>query len=149
MDEIGKDHVSGRYCRRVRESPEGVYRHAARGEYGQTAGQGVDGMRIAIAAVVLWSAGSALTAADWDEWRGPHRDGTLIAEPKAWPEKLNQKWKITVGEGHSSPILAAGSIYVFARQEGQETVLAIDPSSGKVRWQQQYPAPYKMNPAAT
>src|SRR5271163_3332105 len=91
----------------------------------------------------------ALTGADWDEWRGPRRDGTLIAEPKAWPEKLNQKWKITVGEGHSSPILAAGSIYVFARQEGQETVLAIDPSSGKVRWQQQYPAPYKMNPAAT
>jgi outer membrane protein assembly factor BamB len=106
-------------------------------------------MRIAIAAFVLVSLGSALTGADWDEWRGPHRDGTLIAEPKAWPEKLNQKWKITVGEGHSSPILAAGTVYVFARQEGKETLLAIDPSNGNLRWKQQYPAPYKMNPAAT
>jgi outer membrane protein assembly factor BamB len=87
-------------------------------------------------------------AADWDEWRGPHRDGTLIAEPKVWPEKLKLKWKVPVGEGHSSPILAGGSVYVFARKDGQETVYAIDPASGKVRWQQQYPAPYKVNPVA-
>ena len=90
----------------------------------------------------------ALIAADWNEWRGPHRDGTLIEEPKSWPEKLVQKWKITVGEGHASPILAGGTIYVFARQNGQETALSVDPSNGNVRWRQQYPAPYKMNPAA-
>jgi outer membrane protein assembly factor BamB len=108
-------------------------------------------MRAANLVVVslLLSSWSWLIGADWDEWRGPHRDGTLNAEPKAWPEKLNQKWKITVGEGHSSPILAAGSVYVFARQDGQETVLAVDPANGNVRWKQQYPAPYKMNPAAT
>lgn len=90
-----------------------------------------------------------LLGADWTEWRGPHRDGAMTAEPKAWPEKLTQKWKITVGEGHASPILAGGSIFVFARQEGQETALCIDPATGAIRWKQQYPAPYKMNPAAT
>ncbi|PYT18657.1 MAG: hypothetical protein DMG59_03500, partial [Acidobacteria bacterium] len=99
--------------------------------------------------LILLPACALLIAADWTGWRGPHRDGVLVAEPKNWPEKLNLKWKVTVGEGHSSPILAAGSIYVFARQDGQETVLSIDPSNGAVRWRQQYPAPYQMNPAAS
>ncbi len=97
---------------------------------------------------LLLLSSTALIAADWNGWRGPHRDGVLIEEPKSWPEKLVQKWKITVGEGHASPILAGGSIYEFARQNGQETVLSIDPSNGSVRWKQQYPAPYKMNSAA-
>src|SRR5439155_481337 len=83
---------------------------------------------------ILLPACALLIAADWTGWRGPHRDGVLVAEPKNWPEKLNLKWKVTVGEGHSSPILAAGSIYVFARQDGQETVLSIDPSNGAVGW---------------
>jgi outer membrane protein assembly factor BamB len=45
--------------------------------------------------------------------------------------------------------MAGGSIYEFARQSDQETVLSIDPSNGKIRWKQQYAAPYKMNSAAT
>jgi outer membrane protein assembly factor BamB len=89
-----------------------------------------------------------MLGADWPEWRGPHRDGILATEPKAWPEKLNLKWKVEVGLGHASPILASNSIFVFARQGEQETLLAMDPANGKTRWQQQYPAPYKMNPAA-
>lgn len=52
------------------------------------------------------------------------------------------------GEGHASPIQASGNVFVFARQDGQETLLAIDPFSGNLRWREQYPAPYKMNPAA-
>jgi outer membrane protein assembly factor BamB len=92
---------------------------------------------------------SIVGAADWPEWRGPHRDGILTGEPNSWPEKLNLKWKIEVGLGHASPILAGGSIYVLARQGEQEVALAIDPVTGKVRWRQQYAAPYKMNPAAT
>jgi len=89
-----------------------------------------------------------LIAADWPEWRGPHRDGVVTEEPKAWPEKLNRKWKTEVGIGHASPIMAGGSIYEFARQGNFETVLAIDPVSGAIRWKQQYDAPYKMNSAA-
>jgi len=97
---------------------------------------------------LLGSFCSLLTAAEWDEWRGPHRDGVLIAEPRVWPAKLKLKWKTEIGGGHASPILAGGSIYAFARQSGLETVLAIDPATGKIRWKEQYPAPYKVNPAA-
>lgn len=87
-------------------------------------------------------------AADWPGWRGPHRDAIVTEEPKNFPEKLNLKWKIEIGLGHSSPIFAAGSIYAFARQGEQETAYAIDPATGKIRWREQYPAPYRMNPAA-
>jgi outer membrane protein assembly factor BamB len=89
-------------------------------------------------------------SADWPQWRGPQRDGSIpaLAEPKSWPEKLRPGWKIQVGEGHSSPILAAGRIFVFTRQRDREVASAIDPPGGTVLWQQSYPAPYNVNPAA-
>lgn len=97
---------------------------------------------------LLLGAFAMLCASDWPEWRGPHRDGVVSEEPKIWPEKLNLKWKTEVGIGHASPIMGAGSIYDFARQGDAEVLLSIDPSNGKIRWKQQYPAPYEMNPAA-
>lgn len=96
----------------------------------------------------LLSAFSLLIASDWPQWRGPHRDGVVTEQPSTWPEKLNLKWKTEVGIGHASPIMAAGSIYSFTRQGNEETILSLDPANGKVRWKQQYAAPYKMNSAA-
>jgi outer membrane protein assembly factor BamB len=89
-------------------------------------------------------------AEDWPQWRGPHRDGVVsaTAAPGVWPEHLKRRWKVTVGEGHSSPILAVGRIFVFSRQQDKETASSIDPESGKIVWQQSYAAPYTMNPAA-
>jgi outer membrane protein assembly factor BamB len=88
---------------------------------------------------------------DWPQWRGPNRDGVAagFAEPKAWPEKLTLKWKVTVGEGHSSPVVAGGRIYVHARQGDREVVSCLRPEDGQTIWQQGYNAPYTMNPAAT
>jgi outer membrane protein assembly factor BamB len=98
--------------------------------------------------MAAWFLFLLLTASDWPGWRGAQHDGVVIEEPKSWPEKLTLKWKTEVGIGHSSPIEAAGSIYEFARQGDRETVLSMDPANGKIRWKQDYPAPYKMNPAA-
>jgi len=99
-----------------------------------------------IAALLL---ASLAPAADWPQWRGPNRDGIVeFREPKAWPEKLKPRWKITVGEGHSSPIAAGGRIYLHARQSDQEVAYAIDPGSGKIVWRQGYAAPYSVNFAA-
>jgi len=105
-------------------------------------------MRLARVTLAILVSAVAIEAADWPEWRGPHRDGALVNEPKSWPEKLQLKWKIDVGEGHSSPILVGATIYEFARQGDQETILAINAADGKTRWKQQYPAPVKVNPAA-
>ncbi|MGA3042332.1 MAG: PQQ-binding-like beta-propeller repeat protein [Bryobacteraceae bacterium] len=101
----------------------------------------------AILAILAFSA----PAEDWPQWRGPHRDGVAAGfpEPKAWPEKLTLKWKVTVGEGHSSPVVADGKIYTHTRQGDREMVTALRPDTGQTIWQQGYAAPYTMNPAAT
>ena len=81
---------------------------------------------------------------DWTQWRGPSRDGRFsFTEPKSWPEKLNVKWKVTIGEGYASPLLAGGKILEFTRQSDDEVAMGIDPENGKVLWRQSYPAPYE------
>ena len=103
------------------------------------------------AAIFLAAAWAGDWAGDWPQWRGPHRDGVAVgfAEPKAWPEKLTRKWKVTVGEGHSSPVVADGKIFVHTRQGEREVVTAMRPEDGQTIWQEGYAAPYTMNPAAT
>jgi outer membrane protein assembly factor BamB len=87
---------------------------------------------------------------DWPQFRGPNRDGAVasFAEPKVWPEKLAQTWKVDVGEGHASPILIGARVFVFARQGANEVMHALDAGSGKAIWQTRYAAPVTVNPAA-
>jgi outer membrane protein assembly factor BamB len=94
--------------------------------------------------------GATLHAADWPQWRGPNRDGggAVFIEPAQWPEKLNERWKIPVGGGHSSPVLVANRIYLHSRQQDAEVVSAFDAATGNVIWQDKYPAPYRVNSAA-
>ena len=100
--------------------------------------------------LLLSVAFSIASGEEWPQWRGPQRDGAVSAAdaPASWPEHLQVRWKTTVGEGHASPILAGGRIFVFTRQQGKEIASSIDPASGKVIWQQSYLAPFKMHPAA-
>ncbi|MGH9346609.1 MAG: PQQ-binding-like beta-propeller repeat protein [Vicinamibacterales bacterium] len=93
---------------------------------------------------------ASVVASDWPQWRGPNRDGggAAFTEPARWPERLTARWTIAVGGGHSSPVLAGNRIYLHSRQQENELISAIDAGSGTVIWQDQYPAPYRMNPAA-
>jgi len=93
---------------------------------------------------------AAAWAEDWPQWRGPHRDGvaTGFVEPKAWPEKLQLKWKVEVGEGHSSPVVADSRIYIHTRQSEREALSCLRPEDGTPIWKQTYTAPYTVNPAA-
>jgi outer membrane protein assembly factor BamB len=100
-------------------------------------------------AALLWFA--PLSAADWPQWRGPNRDGggASFTQPATWPERLTQRWKIRIGSGHASPVLAGGRLFLHTRQDEQEVVSAVDAQTGKVVWLERYAAPYRMNPAAT
>jgi outer membrane protein assembly factor BamB len=91
------------------------------------------------------------SAADWPQWRGPNRDGVVADAtiPAAWPKTLKESWKVTVGVGHSSPVLVNGKIYVFARQGEDETLMCLDAATGKELWRSAQPIAYTMNPAAT
>jgi outer membrane protein assembly factor BamB len=87
---------------------------------------------------------------DWSQWRGANRDGVVegFAAPKTWPDQLKPKWKVTVGIGHSSPLVIGKRVYLHSRQGEKEVVAAYDLDTGKVLWQDSYLVEYTMNPAA-
>ena len=102
-----------------------------------------------LSAAVLSS--STSLRADWPQWRGPNRDGTVKSAvvPATWPKGLKEEWKVTVGIGHASPVEANGKIYVFARQGEDEVLLSLDAVTGKELWRSSgQSAPYEMHEAA-
>jgi outer membrane protein assembly factor BamB len=87
--------------------------------------------------------------ADWPQWRGPNRDGVVhgVKAPEKWPKALKEEWKVTVGEGVSSPVVVGDKVYVFTRQKDDELVLCLDVDTGQESWRSEaYPAPYKWWP---
>jgi outer membrane protein assembly factor BamB len=97
-------------------------------------------------ALVLWAAAillvvsSSALAADWPQWRGPA--GTAITpDSSGWaagatPAKL---WTKSVGRGGTSPIIAAGKVYVIGFQGNVDTVYCFDVKTGEELWKQTYP----------
>ncbi len=88
-----------------------------------------------------------VNAQDWSQWRGPARDGSVSAKnaPAAWPDSLKRTWRVEIGEGYSSPVVAAGRVFVHGRRDPEEIVVAVNLADGKVLWQQKYQANFKKN----
>jgi len=88
-----------------------------------------------------------LALADWPQWRGPNRDGTLAGEklPDALPERLPLKWKQPLGGGYGGVAVADGRVYVMDRQKAPaevERVVCLDADTGKAVWTHSYPVAY-------
>ncbi len=98
--------------------------------------------KLAIAVCALLCGAASVSAQDWPQWRGPDRDGkvTGFTAPQTWPAKLTQQWKVDVGIGDSTPALVGDRIYAFGRVDANEVVRCLDAGSGKVLWEQSYPA---------
>jgi outer membrane protein assembly factor BamB len=96
------------------------------------------------------SAFVAVANADWNQWRGPNRDGKIpnYSAPKRWPGQLARLWRVEVGEGHSSPLIVGDHVFIFTRQGNNEVARCLRASSGREVWTQRYPAPYEMDGAA-
>lgn len=105
---------------------------------------------IAVVISVLGAIGHAQRATDWTQWRGPDRDGVIAAfvAPMVWPEMLRKRWTVEVGIGYSTPIVAGDRVYQFSRIGENETMTALDAATGRVLWQDAYPAEYTMNSVA-
>jgi outer membrane protein assembly factor BamB len=106
----------------------------------------------ALLAVVL-SAGSA---DDWPQWLGPHRDAVSPEVIAPWGGPLRVVWRHPIGEGHSSPIVAGGRVFLHSRVTGQEAevVHAWDAETGRPLWHASYPramfsTPFGNGPRAT
>ncbi len=103
----------------------------------------------AVGCAVVLSVSCAL-AQDWPQWRGPNRDSKAsgFTAPKTWPKELTQKWKTSVGNGDSSPVLVGDKLYVFSRQEGDEVTRCLDAGTGKELWVDKYAVPAISGPDA-
>ena len=85
-------------------------------------------------------------AADWPQWRGPLRTGQVPpGEPV--PDKLSIEpklvWRIKVGEGLASPVVAAGKVFYFDNSDGKETIHAISVSTSAEVWRKDIDAPFQ------
>lgn len=87
------------------------------------------------------------TGQEWTQWRGPARDGSVSNKnaPAVWPESLQRKWRVEIGEGYSSPVVSGGHAFVHGRRDPEEIVVSINLADGKVLWEQNYQAEFKKN----
>jgi outer membrane protein assembly factor BamB len=90
--------------------------------------------------LVAFASGTA-GADDWPQWLGPTRDGVSAEKVAPWKDSPKVVWKEEVGEGHSSPIVAGGRVYLHDKVAGkdEEEVVARDSSTGNEIWRESYP----------
>jgi len=103
--------------------------------------------RFACGFAFLFLATTTVCAQDWTQWRGPARDGSVSVKntPSAWPEALQRSWRVEIGEGYSSPVVAGGRAFVHGRRDPEEIVASVNLADGKILWQQKYQADFKKN----
>jgi outer membrane protein assembly factor BamB len=86
----------------------------------------------------------------WPGWLGPERNGWVkdFKPPKTWPAELKKVWSVQVGAGYGTPLVAKGQVWQHARQGEEEVVWCMELATGKVKWSQRYPAPFKIGGGA-
>ncbi|HEU4768413.1 MAG TPA: PQQ-binding-like beta-propeller repeat protein [Pyrinomonadaceae bacterium] len=104
-------------------------------------------MKKALLTLILLTSTITINAQEWTQWRGPARDGSVSGKnvPAKWPETLQRTWRVEVGEGYSSPVVAGGRVFIHGRRDPEEVIAAINLADGKVVWEQKYQAVFKKN----
>jgi outer membrane protein assembly factor BamB len=79
-------------------------------------------------------------AEDWPQWLGPRRDNSSMEKVKPWQGKLEVLWRKPAGEGHSSPVVADGRVFIHAKvaNKSEEEIVAFDAKSGEELWRTHY-----------
>lgn len=95
--------------------------------------------------ILLAATALTVAAADWPQWRGPQRDG--IAGPgerlmEKIPADVAPAWKISIGPGFSSAVVAGDKIVFVDGDSDQETAHCINAKDGKELWKQPFAAIY-------
>jgi outer membrane protein assembly factor BamB len=97
-----------------------------------------------LARLLLTIAPAISMAADWPQWRGPGRDGAAPSgfAPAAWPEQPRRVWSVSLGGGHSSPVVAGDRVIQHFHQGASEVVAALDLATGRELWRDVYPVSF-------
>jgi len=99
---------------------------------------------LGVCGIILLCAGAGLaeaTASDWPQWRGPTRTGHASADapvPAALPKESKPLWKISVGPGFSSPVVAGDKLVYLDEQGGQEVAHVLEAGTGQELWRLAY-----------
>ncbi|CAN5378264.1 PQQ-like beta-propeller repeat protein [soil metagenome] len=98
-------------------------------------------MKRLIAILALFASTSIASAEDWPQWLGAHRDGSTSEKIETWTTAPKTIWHVPVGAGFSTPVVAAGKVYVHAliAESEKEEVIALDAKTGAVAWRTAYP----------
>ncbi len=85
-----------------------------------------------------------LLLADWPQFIGPGRNGIAGEDTKviipSETEDFQRLWKVKVGEGHSSPVVKGDKVLLHHFTGNQETLEALDRTTGKSLWKSGQPA---------
>src|SRR5579883_2354643 len=86
---------------------------------------------------VCLSAGAALRASDWPQWRGPNRDGRVAdgaPVPASIAPEPKRVWQLQIGGGFSSPVVSGNHLVYQDGLDGKEVAHLIDAGTGKEIW---------------
>lgn len=81
-----------------------------------------------------------LDAADWQQWRGPHRTG-IIEAAQTWPstlegESLQEVWSVDLAPSYSTPIVKGNRVFTTeTRDKKEEVVRAYNRKTGEQLWE--------------
>ncbi len=90
--------------------------------------------------------GLNLMASDWPQWHGPTRDGRIPDNaplPASLPKDLKARWKIPVGGGHSSPVVADGKLVYLDEDGTNEVAHLLDAKTGQELWHETFADRYE------
>ena len=87
-----------------------------------------------------------LASAEWNQWRGPNRDGKSIESGllAAWPESGPERvWMIeSLGAGYSSLAVANGTLFTQGAKDGKQFLIALDAETGEIKWETEHGKPF-------
>lgn len=91
-------------------------------------------------ALISAAASIPVFAADWPQFLGVNRDSASPEKVAAWKEKPKGVWSRSVGEAHSSPVVAKGVVYAFYKpaKKDADALAAFDAKTGEPLWEQSY-----------
>lgn len=93
-------------------------------------------------AVLFLCIDAGATAPDWDQWRGPHRDGSAPAA--TWTDDLDdleRVWRVRLGKGYPGPLIVGDRVIVVETVDEETAgVRALRVDTGHEIWSRQWPS---------
>src|SRR4030095_9969652 len=101
---------------------------------------------VIVIAITATAAGVFPVAADWPQFLGPDRNGTIAGPPllETWgPSGPKVVWRKQVGQAFAGPAVAQNRVLLFHRVGNEEVLESLDAKTGATMWRYSYPTNYR------